>query len=446
MKLIIENVRCFQSKQVVPIKPLTLLVGENSTGKTTFLAAYRIAWDIAYGSGPIDFNEAPFQLGTYDQVANYRGGRAGRAKTFEIGFEFEEPNERKKTKDKAIDPLQIRCVFAKGETQPMVSEVSFGYRSLSSYFGRDPDNSDNFCIAIKKKGRLYRKESIPYYLYKNKGIHSIPLSTHFLSLFLPHRTEKKSGVLSEKDIAPLLAFLSRIRNKQSSRPRSIAPIRSKPERVYSQMEDSPVPSGSHTPMVLARAFEKSGKNYSDIQDILNFFGQNAGLFDKLAIKRFGNKKGDPFQIMVSNQSPPFNLIDVGYGVSQVLPILVDLLESPENASFLLQQPEVHLHPRAQAELGAFFTIILSLVKKTLIIETHSDYIIDRIRMGLRRKVAINNKINSLDPEDVVILFFEKNKSGAKIHPITIDEDGNIHGAPPGYRKFFMEEEKRYFGG
>ena len=67
--------------------------------------------------------------------------------------------------------------------------------------------------------------------------------------------------------------------------------------------------------------------------------------------------------------------------------------------FLLQQPEVHLHPTAQAALGSLFCEIAGRDRQ-IIVETHSDYIIDRVRMDVR------DKKTNLKPEDVSILFFE----------------------------------------
>ena len=89
-QIIFEGLRCFHDLHTCPIKPITLLVGENSTGKTTFLALTRIAWDIIYGDSNKDlFNEEPFLLGSYDQIASFRGGRAGRIRTFTVGIQFD---------------------------------------------------------------------------------------------------------------------------------------------------------------------------------------------------------------------------------------------------------------------------------------------------------------------------------------------------------------------
>ena len=68
---------------------------------------------------------------------------------------------------------------------------------------------------------------------------------------------------------------------------------------------------------------------------------------------------DPFQLQVKVRSGPrANLMDVGYGVSQILPILVDVMRpDTRSRTFLLQQPEVHLHPRGQAALASLFVTL-----------------------------------------------------------------------------------------
>ena len=97
--------------------------------------------------------------------------------------------------------------------------------------------------------------------------------------------------------------------------------------------------------------------------------------------------------------------------------------------FLLQQPEVHLHPSAQAALGSLFCSIAG-PDRQLVVETHSDYIIDRVRMDVR------DKKTDLKPEDVSILYFERGESDVKIHSIRLDEHGNVLDAPDSYGQFF----------
>ena len=106
--------------------------------------------------------------------------------------------------------------------------------------------------------------------------------------------------------------------------------------------------------------------------------------------------------------------------------------------FLLQQPEIHLHPQAEAALGTLFATTAAQDRQ-IIAETHSDYIIDRVRMDVR------DGSTALQPDDVSILYFEPDDSSVKIHSIRLDKMGNILGAPPSYGKFFMDEVNRSVG-
>ena len=134
---------------------------------------------------------------------------------------------------------------------------------------------------------------------------------------------------------------------------------------------------------------------------------------------------------------PANIMDVGYGVSQSLPILVDIGSHTGLAVFLLQQPEVHLHPRAQAELATVFAASTRENGNSFMIETHSDHIVDRMRILVRQ--------GKIPAEDVSILYFEPVKNAVQIHNIEVDSDGNLENAPPGYRDFFLRESDRLLG-
>ena len=70
-KIRLKNFRCFREAQRVRLAPLTLLVGENSTGKTSFLAMVRALWDVAHRRAP-SFKEAPYDLGSFDEMAHFR--------------------------------------------------------------------------------------------------------------------------------------------------------------------------------------------------------------------------------------------------------------------------------------------------------------------------------------------------------------------------------------
>ena len=79
-----SDFRGFHQQTPVPIRPITILVGENSSGKSSFLAGLKYVRDFFQMSGEPSFNGDPFQLGTFEQIAHNRGGRAGRAREFKI--------------------------------------------------------------------------------------------------------------------------------------------------------------------------------------------------------------------------------------------------------------------------------------------------------------------------------------------------------------------------
>jgi hypothetical protein len=191
---------------------------------------------------------------------------------------------------------------------------------------------------------------------------------------------------------------------------AIAPVRSKPERTYNPVDDTPKAEGTHVPMVLARAYFTEQISWAKIAEAVDKFGKASGLFDKLTVRSLEKSDSDPFQIIIHKDGMASNLIDVGYGVSQVLPILAELFMREKSTIYLLQQPEVHLHHRGQAALGSFLGTLVHETKSIIIAEAHSDYIIDRIPIDIINSTSIKS-------DDVVILYFERKNSDCTVTPI-----------------------------
>ncbi len=245
---------------------------------------------------------------------------------------------------------------------------------------------------------------------------------------------------TKRDWTNLQEFIWRMNHFDELRPYASAPVRSKPHRTYDPARLSPDPEGDYVPMYLADLYFRYRETWSDLKKQIEDFGKSAGLFDEISIKSLGKRESAPFQVQVRKSGGYLkgsgrNLLDVGYGVSQVLPVIIELLRKDAPPVFLLQQPEVHLHPSAQAALGSLFCRVASL-RQQLIVETHSDHILDRVRMDVR------DGNGSLKPDDVSILFFERKGLDVQIHSLRLDESGNILDAPPDYRRFFMEEQER----
>jgi hypothetical protein len=436
-RIIIEGVRCFHSRQSVPLRPITLLVGENSSGKSTFLALTRMAWDICQGEARIEFNQEPFLLGGYDQVASVIGGRKGRVKEFHVGAEFLSESV---TTSRHVVPASV-SVAARFTplTHPQLTEwcLEAGRLRVELSYARGPDRPVLTVAAPSGSAIMDDFGDLPPLFPLVQWLGYVLLIGSWRSRDKGRPTLR--GDVSESDLRSVSDLASQLRRAAGKRPYAFAPIRTRPQRTYDPLKDEERPEGTHVPMVLANVRFSDPEGWQELRESLCSLGKASGLFRDVAVKRLGGKPSDPFRISVKVSTHAFNLVDVGYGVSQALPIVVDSLRRPSGTTFLLQQPEVHLHPKAQAELASFLAVLAKRDNKRFIIETHSDYIVDRIRADARDH-------KHLEPRDVAILYFERRNGSVDIHPIQIDDFGNILDPPRGYRRFFLEEETRLLEG
>ena len=121
----LKNFRCFREPQRVRLAPLTLLVGENSTGKTSFMAMVRALWDVAHRRAP-GFKEAPYDLGSFDEMAHYRKGKAGRSTSFEAGFDESTRGNPAQAKEGSADVRQYHfdATFSKSGDRCCAGQVA----------------------------------------------------------------------------------------------------------------------------------------------------------------------------------------------------------------------------------------------------------------------------------------------------------------------------------
>ncbi len=449
MKLSLTDFRAFASTGALEIRPLTFLVGENSSGKTSFLAALNYIWRLQERMLSASFNLPPFDLGTFDEIVHRVRGRT-KPNTFALEFES----------TITVDPRRSPLYISRGKL-----EKSTGLARLRLTFSDNVGDAtisnlkldfDEFCLQIsvgKKIHTIVKKGEVIQFdsnlgqgqLQLDPGIGRLARLDVSDMLFYLRRMVRDNGLPKGEPITNMesgLAMTS-MALEQLTRtfPRSIfacAPVRSSPSRVYTPTDQSRSPDGTHTPQALFKIKESDEKRWLKIKAGLEEFGLQSGMFSAINVARYRTSGSSPFQINVTRKGKQSNIVDVGYGVSQALPILTDLIESPPKSGFLFQQPEVHLHPQAQAALGSFFVDYLDRSSGSIIVaETHSDYLIDRVRLCVRNK--------KIQPRDVSILYFESVGTDAIVHQISIDAEGNIQNVPKGYRNFFVTEQMTLLG-
>ncbi|MBU0689174.1 MAG: AAA family ATPase [Gammaproteobacteria bacterium] len=426
MRLILENVRGFGARTEVPIKPLTVLIGENSTGKSTVLSMLNAALQPNFPFGENPFNSAPFDMGTFDTIATYKGGKFGRASTFTLGIMSTVGGEES----------GIETTYTNDYGTPAILASEWTSQNATLKLERK-EASGNYTLHISTKAKDGKRKEFDFEVDlrnirrdRNKDLRTALLTEIF--------SQGKSKTSTPEDFEALFDTLfeaSSIIMRQSASVVALAPLRTKPRRTYDETKDDFKPEGDHIPLLLSRLSSGGKLDNEKVAASLNSFGITSHLFDSIKIKRLGKRPSDPFQVRIKASGPDVNLTDVGYGVSQALPIIVDSIMAKKGQTLLIQQPEVHLHPRAQASLGTFFSTLVAVEHKKFVIETHSDYLVDRIRQEIAKK--------TIKHSDVSLLYFERKGTDLHLSPITLDSTGNILNPPDGYRDFFLEEEMNH---
>lgn len=138
------------------------------------------------------------------------------------------------------------------------------------------------------------------------------------------------------------------------------------------------------------------------------------------------KFGHELKVNVAGTSRPHDLTHVGVGVSQVLPILVASLLADADTTLIFEQPELHLHPKVQTLLADFF-LSMTVLGKQCLVETHSEYLINRIRFRAAAARAGNPWVAATK-----VYFVERPEGGSTFREVTINEYGAVVEWPDGF--------------
>jgi len=425
--LYFDNFRGFESS-FIPLKEVNFFVGENSTGKTSVLKLIGILSSSDFWRYN-EFGKGETSLGGFSEIVT--SSKNGPSKSFfEIGFfkNGETENENLSIKIKFIEknnyPFVKEICFRKSSfnIQAVVDGTFLKYRYSKDQVSKEVANEnqlENFKSWIHDNGLA----ALSFFKVELDDFGIIPILFQVKSLIAYRmRYDKKS----EDDIRNLDITLPSFFNTFAW----IAPVRAEPLPTYQYKGLRFNHEGKHSLSVLKEILPGP-----DVKKILNRFGTDSGLYDDIKITDLSD---DQFQVHVYINGESRNMPNVGYGVSQILPIIIEAIARPNNSWFAIQQPELHLHPKAQAALGDFFFKSNQLDEQKLIIETHSDYTIDRYRLRINRAFK-EKKTNALDISQVV--FFQKEQANNSLEIIDILEDGSYpEEQPKAFREFFIKEQ------
>lgn len=475
------NFKSFKNLDNLEIKPITILCGVNSCGKSSILQSLLLLKQTKESRTP---NQSLLFNGKYVHLGDIENIVYGKDKNKELSlcyrYEFTTQQFYKNRTDKQ-GALSIRLFsryLLSEEARKMKKHnielsISFKVTNKNKGYIRSADiQRYQFSIlsrndsgdVIQGPQVIINKEDSNYSLAWNhitvdiiKGNIVNPskidgVSVDFENLFPVIRLEKEDSF--EKipyEVRNILRAFDALIINVNERISYVGPLREEPSRRYiyeNEVLEIGI-KGENAAYIYQTEQDHSVKeHYFFDEDKNNSFSKLDSILLKDALSKWlelmnikGFKPDHQSEIirlnMISNSSPRtnVNIADVGFGVSQIFPILLEGLRMQKNSTLLLEQPEIHLHPNLQMQMADYF-ISLALSDKNVIVETHSDHIINRL---VRRIIEDENHgLGNM----IAIYFVSNSNEGAVVEKVVIDELRGIMNWPEGFFDQTASEQEK----
>ena len=213
----------------------------------------------------------------------------------------------------------------------------------------------------------------------------------------------------------------------------LGPRRDDPRHDYSWRVSHPKDIGRYGEDMISALLSSRVRQLSIEEQILKWL-QRLDLIDSYTINSISDTEQN-YELLVQQyeDGPEVGLTDVGFGVSQILPVLTLCYYAPEGSILILEQPEAHLHPKAQSELA---DVLIDVVKNRniqIILESHSEHLLLR----LMRRIAEGEECEEgISVDKTAFHFCEIEGGNSKAEQLKVDEYGNISNWP---KDFFGDE-------
>ena len=278
----------------------------------------RVLWDVAYLGRFPDFKEPPYDLGIFDEIAHFRGGRGGRATEFQAGFSLESVGQGKRRSSKREEASRFDVIFRQDGATPFPAvrrieneragawaeesistdgEISLQFATGNGQWKvTSGDRSDTPWEFSSVYGDIRQRQSLPIqYLIRTVLRDSEENADRF------QRLGDTSGPPTPEDLRNI-AVLDMPRKLRYSRPFAGAPMRSRPYRTYDPSHVIQDAEGDYIPMFLSSISRRNQTAWESLKSSLERFGQTSGLFDEIAIKTLGGRRADRFGFTSENSA------------------------------------------------------------------------------------------------------------------------------------------------
>lgn len=480
-KIAFKNFRVFRSKTEFELLPITFLTGPNSSGKSSILKALLLLKS-NYSSSlqVLDFSGAKHNLGTFDNTLNKDASTyneelvfwlqtnlgSNEKNNFLLSTFFKQSITTKRSiysilneyDDSAKSPITIELAYVMNDRSGKLKRIELYSKDDAQPFlkldiGQETEDSNHvlyidsdkilkekslssmFYDMLKARGIEPNTKKLAPKTYKHRTIFSPKENTKeiyidepitvFEHLFKKHLFER-FDVKNRKDIHPY--FLSipirrilRDFSEITDNVEYLEAVRANTKRIYTNDSQGT----SFNELIL----EYRSREIS--QESLRFTNKWLKLFEIADELKFENVEGVATTIFLVRKNKPIALADLGYGITQFLPILLKIaLEvpmKPRDANhlavvkkiILLEEPETNLHPKLQSLIADFLLDAIRTFEISFIVETHSEYII--------RKMQLLSAEKKIKPKDVAIYYFSPNTedSDSTAKRINIQPNGSL---------------------
>jgi len=443
-RISLRNFKCFRNLDV-DFSKITLLTGENSSGKSSLV--YGLLSVFQSNGFPLYLspNGKYVSMGDFLEMAfgNRRDNEIGidislttqeGEHNFETSWVLDTSNNMPKLHHlKATSSFVDLEIEAKDDTGYV---LSFNYDSEEYFKSRDFELSKvvySFLesieeIAFEEESESEEKvsERESRFQKMKKGL----LEINNIESLKVEDLGDLGDILIETDNAGALRTigkLSGIFEHIDSNLNFISSFRLQPERTYYRKlnyENKVGRLGENYIDQILEWYGRKSKRLNELRSIL----RKLGLLNSISVRKL---RGGRFELRAKVKCKGIwaPLPDVGFGISQFLPIVVADLQLSRNSVLVVAQPEIHLHPSVQAALADYFVEQANEKEKRYILETHSEYLLNRIRLNI-----VKGKI---EPSDISVYYFENSPEGSTEHKLEFTKDGQIKNAPQGFFDTYM---------
>lgn len=405
-----KNFKSWADSGEVKLAPLTGFFGANSSGKSSLLQMLLLLKQTIGGEEVLFFGDenSLVNLGSFNEVI-HRHNRGAQLE-LEFGGKLREPYsidlslEDRFPDETTIDYFTFNTALSAGNREPILQ--SFRYASLSR--------------LRKMEWRADGGYREGHQFLNGKNLGSVPVETCY---GVPRRVQGRPRQRNSK----FLRQFSSVFETFFSELYYLASTRAEPQRQTRWEGEHPVDVGKRGHDVISALLSARLKHLVRHEKRISAWLQEMELAHAFSLESQGDDEKDyEIRIRKNTESPAVTLVDMGYGLSQFLPVLVLCYYVPEGSTLILEQPGIHLHPMVQSQLADLLIEVVTERNLQVIVESHSEHLLVRLQRRIAEGKVCRDKIG---------LYFCRNDEAegvSTLEPLEVDRVGNIRNWPENF--------------